>query len=181
MQFVGRFNVDFIRLITALALSCAVIALSQAQTKIYESTDAEGNTVFSDTPSEGAESLEIQPTNIAAPVEPEAPTAAISEGKAAPAGVVVAPQEHSRVIVNGDEEEHRGGDRWRTEHTEDGDILTQEHRGGDRWRTVHTEDGDILTEEPHHEQLEEVIDGEVVPVERVLHSRKPSSVHRGKR
>ena len=151
----------FFRLMTALALSFAVSTLSQAQTKVYESTDAEGNPVFTDTPSEGATSVEIPQTNVATPVEPGPPAAAVPEARAAPAGVVAAPEEQSGIIiVNRDEEEHREGDRWRTEHTEDGDILSQE---------------------PRHEQLEEVIDGETVPVERVLRSREPSRVHRGKR
>lgn len=180
----------FLRLISAITLLFAVSTLSQAQTKVYESTDAEGNPLFSDTPSEGSKSMEIQQTNVATPVEPEPPGAAASEGSAAPAGVVAAPVERPRIIVNRDEEERGEGDRWRTEHNEDGDILTQEppRRGqsegaieGDKWRTEHTGEGDILTQEPRHEQLEEVIDGEEVPVEPVLRSRAPSSVHHGKR
>jgi hypothetical protein len=121
----------FVRLMTVLALFCAVTALSQAQTQVFESTDAEGNTVFSDAPSEGAKSMEIPETNIATPVEPEAPAAALSEGKAAPSEAVAAPQEQNRVFVNGDEDERREGDRWRTEHTEDGDILTQQPKPGE--------------------------------------------------
>ena len=116
----------FLRLITALALSLAVTALSQAQTRVYESTDAEGNTVFSDTPSEGAKSMEIPQTNVATPVEPTAtPVPSQSGDRPVSAEVVEASEEHPRIIAGG-EEERREGDRWRTEHTEDGDILTQQ-------------------------------------------------------
>ena len=178
----------FLRLISAIALSFALSTLGQAQTKVYESTDAEGNPVFSDTPSEGANSMEIPATNIATPVEPEPAGAAVSGGSAAPAGVVAAPEEQARIIVNRDEEERSEGGKWRTEHTENGDILTQEPRRdqpegateGDNWRTEHTAEGDILVQEPRHEQLEEIIDDEPVPVERVLRSRRPSTVNRGK-
>ena len=121
----------FLRLTSAFALTLAVAALSQAQTKVYESTDAEGNTVFSDTPSEGAQSMEIPPTNVATPVEPGPPPTAVSAGKASAAGVDEDLEEHPRIIVNREEEEHREGDRWRTEHTEDGDILSQEPRHGE--------------------------------------------------
>jgi hypothetical protein len=117
----------FLRLITALALSLAVTALSQAQTRVYESTDAEGNTVFSDTPSAGAKSMEVPPTNVATPVEPEPRAAVVSEGGAAPTGAPEKPEEQVRIIGNGDDERIEG-DKWRTVHTESGDILSQEPR-----------------------------------------------------
>jgi hypothetical protein len=147
----------FLRLMTALALSLAVTALSQAQTRVYESTDDEGNTVFSDTPSEGAKSMEIPQTNVATPVEPAATPVQSQSGDSPVSGEVVeASEEHPRIIVDG-EEERREGDRWRTEHTEDGDILTQQSKPGegDRWRTEHTEDGDILTQQPKPGEGEE--------------------------
>lgn len=117
----------FLRIMAALVLSLAVTVLSQAQTKVYESTDAEGNTVFSDTPSEGAKPMEIPPTNVATPVEPEPRAAVVSEGGAAPTGAPEKPEEQVRFIGNGDDKRIEG-DRWRTEHTADGDILTEKPR-----------------------------------------------------
>ena len=38
-----------------------------ANAQVYESKDAQGNTVFSDRPSEGAEVIEVAPTNSADP------------------------------------------------------------------------------------------------------------------
>jgi hypothetical protein len=38
--------------------------------KVYQSKDADGNVVFSDTPSDGAEVITVAPTNTADPVQP---------------------------------------------------------------------------------------------------------------
>lgn len=61
-----------------LCLTALMPALASAQ--IYESTDDEGNTVFTDVPSGSAEKVELQAPNIA-DAPPEAP--ATSEGDAA--------------------------------------------------------------------------------------------------
>jgi Domain of unknown function (DUF4124) len=47
---------------------------SAASAQVYESKDAQGNTVFSDRPSEGAEVIEVAPTNSADPA-PDIPAA----------------------------------------------------------------------------------------------------------
>jgi hypothetical protein len=41
---------------------------SAASAEVYQSKDAQGNTVFSDTPSQGAEAVKVSPTNSADPV-----------------------------------------------------------------------------------------------------------------
>ncbi len=41
---------------------------SAASAEVYESKDADGNTVFSDRPSQGAEEIKVPPTNSADPV-----------------------------------------------------------------------------------------------------------------
>ncbi len=42
---------------------------STAFAQVYKSTDAEGNVTFSDTPSTGSKAVEVEPTNVADPVE----------------------------------------------------------------------------------------------------------------
>lgn len=46
-----------------LCLSCTAFA------QVYKSTDAEGNVTFSDTPTDGGEAVEVEPTNVADPVK----------------------------------------------------------------------------------------------------------------
>ncbi len=56
--------------IANILLSCILgVALSSAASaEIYQSQDAQGNTVFSDMPSQGAEKVKVPPTNAAEPV-----------------------------------------------------------------------------------------------------------------
>jgi hypothetical protein len=46
-----------------LCLSCTAFA------QVYKSTDDEGNVTFSDTPTDGGEAVEVEPTNVADPVK----------------------------------------------------------------------------------------------------------------
>jgi len=56
--------------ISKILLPCMIgVALSAtANAEIYESKDAQGNTVFSDMPSQGAAEVKVPPTNSADPV-----------------------------------------------------------------------------------------------------------------
>ena len=57
--------------IAKVCLTCiAGLALSgAASAEIYESKDAQGNAVFTDRPSQGAEQIKVPPTNSADPVQ----------------------------------------------------------------------------------------------------------------
>jgi hypothetical protein len=56
--------------VSKLFLFCIVAAAlsSPASAEVYESKDAQGNTVFSDMPSKGAAEVKVPPTNSADPV-----------------------------------------------------------------------------------------------------------------
>ena len=56
--------------ISKVLLPCIIgVALSgAASAEIYQSKDAQGNTVYSDMPSQGAEAVKVPPTNSADPV-----------------------------------------------------------------------------------------------------------------
>jgi Domain of unknown function (DUF4124) len=56
--------------ISKVLLPCIMgVALSAAASaEVYESKDAQGNTVFSDMPSQGAEKVKVPPTNAADPI-----------------------------------------------------------------------------------------------------------------
>ena len=66
--------------ITTLACTLVVAFSATAQAEIYESKDAEGNPVFTDTPTAGAEKVDLPQENIAESVEltPEAEAAKAS-------------------------------------------------------------------------------------------------------
>ena len=68
-----------------LGLSCSALA------QVYKSTDADGSVVFSDTPADGSEEVEITDPNIADPVKvhayvppPEPPPKAVEPQKREP-------------------------------------------------------------------------------------------------
>jgi hypothetical protein len=65
------------------------LAVGTANAQIYESKDAEGVTEFSDTPSTGAEVVDLPATNVVDPVqEPELPPAVDQESMSAAEGRV---------------------------------------------------------------------------------------------
>jgi hypothetical protein len=70
---------------TILACSLGLALTGVASAQIYESEDAEGVTEFSDTPTPGAQEVDLQQTNVATPVEEREPQAA-SEQRPAPEG-----------------------------------------------------------------------------------------------
>lgn len=61
---------------TILACSLGLALSGAVGAQIYENTDAEGVPEFSDTPTPGAEKVDLQQTNVATPVEERAPQAA---------------------------------------------------------------------------------------------------------
>ncbi len=83
--------------ITSLACVIAMVLSAAAQAEIYESVDAEGNPVFTDTPTAaGAQEVQLQPENIADAVKvPPQPT---PESAAAPPPAK-SQEEHGNVIV----------------------------------------------------------------------------------
>lgn len=102
--------------ISKILLPCMIgVALSAtASAEIYESKDAQGNTVFSDMPSQGAAEVKVPPTNSADPVavtprtppSPETP-AKSRKSPANPAG--------SQDEERGDDYLYYGGDYDRDE------------------------------------------------------------------
>jgi hypothetical protein len=73
-------NVAMRKSITSLACVIAMALGTAAQAEIYESVDAEGNPVFTDTPTAGAEEVQLQQENIVdavkVPPQPAPETAA---------------------------------------------------------------------------------------------------------
>ncbi len=131
-----------LQLFTGLAMTLAA-ALAQAQ--IYQSEDAEGNPVFSDTPTQGASKVDLPDANISDPVEeapresaepaPEAEEAPVEQAWQAPD-----PDAGPDVIIIGDQtvplERHDSGDNPRRETSaaeapESGSAVPR-HEVGDR-------------------------------------------------
>jgi hypothetical protein len=106
--------------VRVLMMSIAATALLQgtATAQIYESKDAEGVTEFSDTPTQGAEVVDLPTTNVVAPVE-ESPMEA--QVPAAPA-----PREASAPApeYTGGEEGEGGDDNYYGGYGYDDDDLT---------------------------------------------------------
>jgi len=93
-----------------LALTVAILVVPGVSAQVYKSKDADGNPVFSDTPSEGAEKVEIRQANSANQPVPHAyPEAEDEPAPRAPAVIVVGEQpamelnEGRRVILDEDE------------------------------------------------------------------------------
>ena len=81
--------------IRAGLLAVAVSGAVQAQ--VYESKDAQGNTVYSDTPVPGAKQIELPATSIADPVPQRSST---TESQGAPHSIG---SQHGNVMTPGDE------------------------------------------------------------------------------
>ena len=124
-----------------MLLACSMAMAAQAQ--IYETRDAEGNPVFTDMPTQQAEEVELQPSNIADSVEPRPPEPAAppAEDKASPPA-----SEPSVRVVGGNDDledlrEEVRQDRMREavrEHKDGGPVTVQPvprvrpHRGSGR-------------------------------------------------
>jgi hypothetical protein len=89
--------------ISKVLSSCIIgLALSaSASAEIYESKDAQGNTVYSDMPSQGAAAIKVPPTNSADPVavtpRPPAPPETPAKPRKTPARTGTAADEESDV------------------------------------------------------------------------------------
>lgn len=109
-----------LQLIMAMVLSVLSTALAA---QVYETTDEEGNPVFSDTPSPGASEVEIQAPNTAKSVEvrPQQPSQA-KRVEPAKSSASNAPEQAERLdpyLIHSDEDNRRRHDQ-------------PEHRPGDR-------------------------------------------------
>ena len=66
-------------------LLCLVFASATALAQVYQSTDADGNTVFSDQPLPGGVKVDVSPPNVADPMAiPVAPSEPPAEAKPQP-------------------------------------------------------------------------------------------------
>lgn len=103
------------RLLTILLLTLITPLLSGAG-KVYQSTDAEGNTVFSDMPSAGAKAITVAPANSADPVQDIPALAAPEEREATPQTVRYTDE------PNTDEAFEDDSDYWVTNNVDRDDI-----------------------------------------------------------
>jgi Domain of unknown function (DUF4124) len=111
--------------ISKILLPCMIgVALSAtANAEIYESKDAQGNTVFSDMPSQGAAEVKVPPTNAADPVAitprpPETP-AKPRKSPANPAGSQDEERGDDYLYYGGDYDRDEIGDETRREKRRD--------------------------------------------------------------
>ena len=117
--------------ITPLAL-IAVIWTGAAcgQVQVYETRDKDGNPVFSDQPSEGANTIDVAPTN-SADAPPDIPSREIDNTPSAtsPDTASNQPELESRVrVINDDDDDsnRRIDDGFEVEHTDSGDIIVNQ-------------------------------------------------------
>ena len=100
-----------IRIVT---LAWACLLASSAQAEIYQSTDAQGNAVFSDSPSADARQVTLPAENISDAVEVPATSPANSPGEGSHRGptVVVIPDDHNEAVEEAaaSGERHEGRD-----------------------------------------------------------------------
>jgi hypothetical protein len=98
-----------------IALLLAMLAATNlAVAEVYESRDAEGNPVFSDTPSEGSQKVKLPEANVADAIDvPARPAKAEPVVAAPPAAAMEAPPEINRDIIvrDNDVDRRHVGDR----------------------------------------------------------------------
>jgi len=116
------------RILQFLALTTVLLAAlaAQAQTRIYKSVDAEGNPVFTDDPTSGAQTVDIPATNSADAVSarPAPARPAAAPGRAQPAVDGELPELEPGLLVR-DDEYHNGKEHRREERR---DELGEERR-----------------------------------------------------
>jgi hypothetical protein len=99
--------------IVALLLPLLIGLSFTSHAQVYKSTDDDGNVVFSDTPADGGEEIQVPRANVADPVE--APAPAPSEPKPKPEVVVEETPQPEVIVIDDDDD--------------DGDIgMRQKHR-----------------------------------------------------
>jgi hypothetical protein len=124
--------------ITSLACGLALVLSAAVQAQIYESTDSQGNPVFTDTPTSGAEKVDVPQENIGDSVDipPPAPNAA-----ARPSQPHSAEEPDKAVVI----------------HDSRNEQLEDELAEGRRHEVLDAESRhEVLDAEPRHE----VLDGE---------------------
>lgn len=109
-----------------LPAAIALTLAGPAGAEVYQSKDAQGNTVFSDRPSAGAEAVEVSPTNSADPVverprpTPTPDTSAIPRKKSAKSGNPDEQQTDDDYFYYGDDYDYENiDDRVRREKRRD--------------------------------------------------------------
>jgi hypothetical protein len=87
-----------------LLAGAAVLAClsTGSQAEIYQSRDAEGNVVFSDTPTAGSEKLDVQQTNTADSVDVPPPAPREERTNTPPSPVADDREEDGPIIIGGD-------------------------------------------------------------------------------
>lgn len=150
---------------TILACSLGLVLTGVASAQIYESEDAEGVTEFSDTPTPGAEQVDLQQTNVATPVEEREPQAA-PEQRPAPEG------RESGGAVAGDREREEGDPDYGYYGGDyDNDLGPREQR---------REDADRIEDRgPHVDNSLPHEAGGEAGEEGALHREGGGAVHRG--
>lgn len=128
-----KFTTGIITAATLLALSAPCLA------EIYETTDEEGNTVFTDVPTQGAKKVKVQTTNTA-DAPPDIPPAPAREKAPGPAGSTVQQDSgEGDVVIIGDA------------HNERVERAVEEHRREEAREAVRrheTGNGEEATAEP---------------------------------
>ncbi len=162
-------------------LACVFgLAVVTASAQIYESTDAEGVTEFSDTPSSGAEIVNLPPTNVATPLqEPEeSPAAERGEGampaasrEGGVAGEAGGDEEQPGYIYYGDE----GEDDPRLQRREDAARIDNRLPGEITGEAREEAQGDAAVMRP--ESAGQVMHPE--NAEGVMHPGEGGTVHSG--
>lgn len=128
--------------ISKILLPCMIgVALSAtASAEIYESKDAQGNTVFSDMPSQGAAEVKVPPTNSADPV-------AITPRPPPPPETPAKPRKSSANPVGSEHEE------WDDDYRYYGDAYDRDEIDDQNRREKRRDDGEArpITERPRVE------------------------------
>lgn len=111
-----------LELLLPLAMILAASSVS-AQTRVYESEDAEGNPVFSDEPDAGARTIEIPPANSADAPPPGSTPAPAADTHSADRTTAQAPVDKPSITVIGGNSDDESDDGFVRERTPEGDIL----------------------------------------------------------
>jgi hypothetical protein len=111
------------------ALLVTLCAGVQAQTRVYQTTDADGNPIYSDAPSEDATTVEIPATNVLTAPPPAPALPAQEPGPEVAEGAPAVELGAGPAIIVNDEESRRiraGGDGFVTKEAPDGAIIVNE-------------------------------------------------------
>lgn len=143
--------------ITSLACIISVLLVTAVQAEIYEGKDAEGNTVFTDSPAPGATKVDLPQSNIADAVQPSpADTPAPEKLQEATqtqeqgGNVVVIPNSHNTEVENAVESDRPREVLEAEQRYEVGDTVTPEEAK----RRMDAREGIIEDAEGHKVRIE---------------------------